>query len=81
MTRLSARAAPLKKATMERGRLAAAQANLAEIKPHLTAHDFAEIDAEIRAALGGSGNYGDWHRNCHRNCVIAKIHLPCSRIG
>ncbi len=81
------RAAPLAKATIERGRLAAAQANLAEIKaakmrgelveaaaveaewagvlrtvragmlavpsrvaarlPHLTAHDLAEIDAEI----------------------------------
>jgi hypothetical protein len=31
MTKPSARAAPLKKATIERGRLAAAQANLAEI--------------------------------------------------
>jgi phage terminase Nu1 subunit (DNA packaging protein) len=88
----NARAAPLAKATVERGRLAAAQANLAELKarkmagelveateveatwggvlrtiragmlavpsrvsqrlPHLSAHDVAEIDAEIRAALG-----------------------------
>jgi phage terminase Nu1 subunit (DNA packaging protein) len=87
----NARAAPLAKATAERGRLAAAQANLAEIKaaklrgslveaaeveatwggvlrtvrasmlavpsrvsqrlPHLTAHDVADIDAEVRAAL------------------------------
>jgi phage terminase Nu1 subunit (DNA packaging protein) len=91
MTKASARALPLAKATIERGRLAAAQANLAEIKaaklrgslvdaaeveaawggvlrtvrasmlavpsrcaarlPHLSKHDVAEIDAEIRAAL------------------------------
>jgi phage terminase Nu1 subunit (DNA packaging protein) len=93
MTKPSARAVSLKKATIERGRLAAAQANLAEIKakkpsgelvaaveaewsdvlrtisagmlavpsrvaarlPHLSKHDVAEIDAEIRAALGEIG--------------------------
>ena len=87
----NARAAPLVLVTKERGRLAAAQADLAEIKgarlrgemvlaadvasewsailrtvragmlavpsrcaarlPHLSKHDVAEIDAEIRAAL------------------------------
>jgi phage terminase Nu1 subunit (DNA packaging protein) len=87
----NARAIPLAKATAERRRLAAAQANLAEIKaaklrgelveaaaveaewsnvlrtvrasmlavpsrvsqrlPHLSAHDVAEIDAEVRAVL------------------------------
>ena len=87
----NARAKPLAEATKQRGRLAAAQANLAEIKaaklrgelveaaaveaewsgvlrsvragmlavpsrvaarlPHLTKHDVAEIDTEVRAAL------------------------------
>ena len=87
----NARAAPLAKATAERGRLAAAQADVAEIKaaklrgelveaveveaewarvlravcagmlavpsrvaqrlPHLSAHDVAEIDAEVRTVL------------------------------
>jgi phage terminase Nu1 subunit (DNA packaging protein) len=90
MTKPSARAVPLAKATKERGRLAAAQADIAEQKvakmrgsmldaqvvasewsavlqtvragmlavpsrcaarlPHLSKHDVAEIDAEVRAA-------------------------------
>lgn len=92
----NARAVPLTKATAERGRLAAAQADLATIKaaklrgelveaaaveaewagvlravraamlavpsrcaarlPHLSKHDVAEIDAEIRAGLGDIGS-------------------------
>jgi terminase small subunit / prophage DNA-packing protein len=98
MTKPSARAAPLAKVTKERGRLAAAQADIAEPKaakrrgtlvdaaeveaawggvlrtirasmlavpsrvsqrlPHLTAHDLAEIDAEVRAALTEVGSDG-----------------------
>jgi phage terminase Nu1 subunit (DNA packaging protein) len=96
MTKSSERAPALAAATKQRGRLAAAQANLAEIKaakmrgelveaaavetewagvlrtiragllavpsrvaarlPHLSKHDVAEIDQEIRAALGEIGN-------------------------
>ena len=91
MSKPSARAAPLAKATKERGRLAAAQADIAETKaaklrgslveaaeveatwggvlrmvragmlavpsrvsqrlPHLTPHDVAEIDSEVRSVL------------------------------
>jgi len=91
VSKRSPRAIPLAKATAERARLAAAQADLAELKaakqrgslldaeavetewsavlrtvragmlavpsrvaqrlPHLTAHDVAEIDAEVRAVL------------------------------
>jgi phage terminase Nu1 subunit (DNA packaging protein) len=96
MTKPSARAAPLAKVTKERGRLAAAQADIAETKaaklrgslvdaaeveaewggvlrtvrasmlavpsrvsqrlPHLTVHDVAEIDAEVREALTEIGS-------------------------
>lgn len=95
VTPRSQRAPALAKATAERGRLAAAQADLAELKaaekrgtlleaaaveaewsgvlrtvragmlavpsrvaqrlPHLTAHDVAEIDAEVRAVLSEVG--------------------------
>src|SRR4051812_30746668 len=91
VSKRSPRAIPLAKATAERARLAAAQADLAELKaakqrgtmldaaqverewsgilqtvragmlavpsrcaarlPHLTPHDLAEIDAEVRAVL------------------------------
>lgn len=94
----SERAPALKAATVQRGRLAAAQARLAEIKagklagdlveaaaveaewtsmlrtvrsgmlavpsrvaarlPHLSKHDVAEIDAEVRAVLAEIGNRG-----------------------
>lgn len=96
MTKPSARAALLAKVTKERGRLASAQADLAEIKaakmrgalvdaaevvaewsgvlrtvrasmlavpsrvlrrlPHLSAHDVAEIDPEVRDVLSELGS-------------------------
>src|SRR5438046_2508303 len=111
MTKLSARAAPLKKATIERGRLAAAQANLAELKaakmrgelveaaaveaewsgvlrtvraavlavpsrvaarlPHLSKHDVAEMDAEIRAALGDIGGATNTQGDDHGKSAAA----------
>jgi phage terminase Nu1 subunit (DNA packaging protein) len=99
MTKPSARAASLKKASIERGWLAAAQADIAEQKaarmrgemvlaadvesewsailrtvragmlavpsqvsqrlPHLTVHDVAEIEAEVREVLTEIGNARD----------------------
>jgi phage terminase Nu1 subunit (DNA packaging protein) len=95
MTKAGPRSKPLAEATKQRGRLAAAQADLAELKaaqmrgelveakavetewasvlctvragmlavpsrvaarlPHLSKHDLAEIDAEVRAVLGEIG--------------------------